>query len=370
MRLDQRGVVALFTTIIISLLLVVITVSLITIETLQLRKAEDSEQSLRAYYTAEAGAEAAVAKILSKDPSLWSGTNWSDQNCSSANSSFTGYDGPGQAGWTCQQVSFSGSPEGKLNQPDQAVTVDPGHVTPGYNSVLLEWNQSSNASGYDMGANMFSGNIPNAAQYAAGGYSAPPVELSIVEYPNGGFSANDVCSYEGGAWVPNTCKVKLQNVVFAPNGIGPVGGSVDPYNAGNFNSTGPVRSDCGPIGRALPASVGGGNVGYNCWAAITNLNANDYIFRLRSRYATSTYKMIFCHNSNASDCNNPIAVPDGTATIDVTARAGQSYRRVIYKLPIAQGASGGLNYVMYSDTDICKNFSVINDVAQPPYPCP
>jgi hypothetical protein len=359
------------------LLLVVITVSLITIETLQLRKSEDSEQSLRAYYTAEAGVEAAVAKILSKDPSVWSGSTWADQDCTSAAASFTGYDSVGQAGWTCQQVSFSGSPEGKLDQPDQAVTVDPGHITPSYNSVIVEWNQSPNAGGYDMGANTFNGIIPNAAQYASGGYSAPPIELSIVEYPTGGFSASDVCSYQGGAWVPNNCKVKLQNVVIAPNGGAYAAGggankyAVDDYGAAGFNQTGPIRGDCGPVGRAFPGGFGGGTLDYNCWAIITGLDPKDYLFRLRSRYDSSSYKMIFCDSNVASNCtNNPVAVPDGTATIDVTARAGQSYRRVVYKLPITQGAAAGLNYVMYSDTNICKNFSVINDVAQPPYPCP
>jgi hypothetical protein len=365
--------VALFTTIIISLLLVVITVSLITIETLQLRKSEDAEQSLRAYYTAESGTEAAVAKILTKDPSVWSGTGWIDQDCSSPAASYTGFDATGLAGWTCQQVSFSGSPEGKLDQPDQAATIDPGHVTPNYNSVILEWNQSPNASGYDMGAGAFSGNLPNAAQYAAGGYSAPPVELTIVEYPNGGFSANDVCSYQGGAWVPNTCKVKLQNVLLTPNGAAPAGGAVDPYNTGSFNKTGPIRADCGPISaaRTLPAAYGTASLDYNCWAVITSLDPEDYLFRLRSRYAASSYKMIFCSSNNASNClNNPVAVPDGTATIDVTARANQSYRRLVYKMPIIQGAAAGLNYVMYSDTDVCKDFNVINDVAQPPYPCP
>jgi len=57
-----------------------------------------------------------------------------------------------------------------------------------------------------------------------------------------------------------------------------------------------------------------------------------------------------------------VTVPDGTATIDVTAKAGQTFRRVISKLPINGGAAGGLNYVMYSDTNICKAFDVMNNL--------
>jgi hypothetical protein len=63
---------------------------------------------------------------------------------------------------------------------------------------------------------------------------------------------------------------------------------------------------------------------------------------------------------------NVVPVPDGTATIDVTAKAGQTYRRVISKLPLSRGAEAGLNYVIYSDTNVCKNFTVLDNVAPAP----
>jgi hypothetical protein len=44
MKNQDKGFVSLFTCIMISLLLMVITMSVITLENLQLRKAEDSEQ--------------------------------------------------------------------------------------------------------------------------------------------------------------------------------------------------------------------------------------------------------------------------------------------------------------------------------------
>jgi hypothetical protein len=78
--------------------------------------------------------------------------------------------------------------------------------------------------------------------------------------------------------------------------------------------------------------------------------------------------MTFYTGNNAN--GSTVAVNDGTATIDVTAYAGATYRRVIAKLPSLKGAAGGLNYVMYSDTNICKDFNVINNVPVAPYPCP
>lgn len=137
MARNERGMVSLFTSIVISLLLLVVTLSMISLQALQLRKAQDSEQSLRAYYTAEAGVEDAVSKVLTQQIRLGVGDNTCNSN--------VGYDIPGAAGWTCQQVSFSGTPFGKLDRPDAAKTIDPGNVN--YNSIILEWNQSTNTTG-------------------------------------------------------------------------------------------------------------------------------------------------------------------------------------------------------------------------------
>jgi Tfp pilus assembly protein PilX len=347
-RLDQRGLVSLFTCIMISLLLLVITVSMISIEALQLRKSEDGEQTLRAYYTAEAGVEDAVSKVLS-------GAVTTDQTCA-AN---LNYDIPGAAGWTCQQISFSGSPSGKLSKPDQAVTVDPAGQGGNYQSVIFEWNQSSVASGAPYNINL-GGGFPNQLQFQASNYAAPPLELQIVEYPhNGSVSAGDVCTGQvAGAWVPLGCKIRLQNAVFVPGGTG-AGGIAD--YATIYNNPSNLRANCGgPVPRTIYL---GRNSEYNCWMLLGNLPPNkDFIFRLRSRYQATDYRMTFYPAPNGN--GNPVKVPDGTATIDVTAKAGQTFRRVISKLPLNKSAAAGLNYVMYADNDVCKNFDVIDNTAQ------
>jgi Tfp pilus assembly protein PilX len=359
-RNNQNGFVSLFTCIMISLLLLVITVSLVTLETLQLRKSEDAEQTLRAYYTAEAGAEDAVSKVLAKAITPGTGDKVCNKN--------TTYDGA--AGWTCQQVSFSGSPTGKVDV-DSANTIDPGKQ--GYNSVIVEWNQSAKAGGYNM-AQMLAGNAYTVAQYTSNGYSAPPLELSMLEYPDTGFDASEVCtSYAGavGGWQPAGCKVRLQNALLVPNGTTGLG--VADYGAPSlipsFNAHGPYSANCGPLPRTLPPALGGGALSYNCYAVIKNLNVNgnpNFLIRIRSRYAATEYKLIF--KANVDGGGATVQVPDGTATIDVTAKSGQTYRRVISKLPLNSGASSKLNFVMYADNNICKNFDVINDAALPGCP--
>lgn len=338
---SDEGFVSLFTCIMISLLLVIITVGLISIESLQLRKAEDSEQSLRAYYTAEGGIEDAVSKILS-------GTITPSVGANVCNSD-TAYDPTGDAGWTCQEVTFSGNPTGKLTTPDAAVTVDPGQTVPAYQSVLLEWDVSTNPNAGRYNVNL-AGGLPSEAAYTAN-YSAAPVELSIVQYPNGLFSSTNA-------------NLTLENALIVPAvGAGP--GTVD-YALPGFTTNGPFKGNCQP---ERTVGFGGMPTTYNCYAVLTGLNPGfDYLFRLRSRYMPSSYQMTFYTGPNGTGAVVPVS--DGTATIDVTAKAGSTYRRVVAKLPLTQGAASGLNYVMYSDTDICKNFDVINNVPQNPYPCP
>jgi Tfp pilus assembly protein PilX len=328
------GFVSLFTAIIISLLLIVIVLSMVGLETLQLRKAEDAEQTLRAYYTAEAGVEDAVSKVL--DDKIYAGHG--DNVC---NTDYN-YDIPGAAGWTCQEVSFNGSPTGKLENPDAAVTIAPGNVK--YNTVLVQWDETNgNASQYDVPV----GNLPNSATYTSK-YLAPPIELAIVQYPPGGFAQSQVGT-----------TVTLGNVLVVPggptaNGQGPI------YN---YNSTGAPPGHGLYYGNCIP-NRGTGYKGlatpYSCYAVFKGLNgADNYLFRIRSRYMPTEYSMTFYLGANA------VAVPTGTATIDVTARAGQTYRRVISLLPLGQGAASGLNFVMYSDQNVCKNFNVINNKAIP-----
>jgi Tfp pilus assembly protein PilX len=340
--MKQNGFVSLFTCIMVSLLLVIITVGMMSLETLQLRKAEDAEQSLRAYYTAEGGVEDAVAQIAAGTIAL--GVN--DNKCNAT----TTYDPAGDSEWTCQEVTFSGSPSGELATPDSAVTVDPGATATPYNSIVIEWDQSSNANAAKYNVPIGAG-LPTEAAYEAN-FLAAPIELSIVQYPKVAFTAGD----------PG---LKLENALVVPSTSG--GGTLD-YSSAGFTTNGPFQGNCAP--RVFTGAPGiNGLTGYNCYAVLSNLNpAFDYLFRIRSRYLPSSYSMTFYTGNNAN--GSTVAVNDGTATIDVTAYAGATYRRVIAKLPSLKGAAGGLNYVMYSDTNICKDFNVINNVPVAPYPCP
>lgn len=319
----QQGAVSLLTTIIIGILLTIITTGLITLMISELRQSNDAEQSIRAYYAAQSGVEQGIEKVIA----ALAGAKV-DQLCGAAGSQNVNLDpgAPGAVGWTCQQITYSGSPTGSLPVPDKATQLDIGPKT-SFNSMVLEW---------DLTPPPFVGGFFNAPlgnfPAAASGWSyAAPVELAIVDYPSGSFSAS-----AAGA-------ITLHNALVVPRTVG--GGTI---SIPSLKGANPIAGTC---------NAGAGS--YHCRAVFNGfLAGRSYLMRLRTRYVGTDYRLTFYAGGNGNGAVVP--VPDGTATIDITAKAGDAFRRVIYKVPYQAGAATGLDYVIYSDSDICKNFGIIN----------
>jgi hypothetical protein len=102
----------------------------------------------------------------------------------------------------------------------------------------------------------------------------------------------------------------------------------------------------------------------NCKATINALNppatlgpTEGYVLSIRSRYnynnAPVSYQLEFVDSSGQK-----ISVNTQNTIIDVTARSGQSYRRLIAQLNSGPGTPGQINYVLYGDQNICKNFQL------------
>ncbi len=334
---NQSGFVSMITVILISLLLLLVTTTMVTLEVAQLRKASDTEQSMRAYYTAEAGVEEAVKRVLA-------GSVLADQPCARVT-----YD---TAEWSCQQIEVAGQPSGKLASPNASVTVDPGFVAaPGYNSVKIEWDQSASVNPAYYNTSL---PLPSQSTYEATLPFAPPLEMTIVQYPSGNVSVNDVCV--DGA-VPPACRMLIQNALFLPGGAAV--GTANYGAAAAFSTGGPYYGNCSAA-----------RTPYHCQVILNGFNgANGHMFRLQSRYGASAYRMTFYAGNNASGA--VVDVPDGMVTIDVTAKAGTTYRRVITKVPSPQAPASGLNYVIFSDTGVCKDFVVLgNAFPGGGYTCP
>ena len=304
---NERGAVALITTMMFSVLIALLLTALIGLMVSEQRQQTDDEQALTAYYAAESGVEDALHQLVGLNGTLPGSIGNQCLTLASPNSS---------AKVSCEYITKSGTPAGTLAAADTPVEID---SLSGYNKVTFSWDTGSHPAGYYSFPACATGNSGCGASYNY----APPLEIAIAQYPTGVFAATS------GA-------VQLKNALFAPH----LGGSGSAAYGGLAGGN-PIDANC----------TASGAVTYHCSATITGLTAADnYIFRLRSRFTGTNYTSAFSNNAST------VSVPDGTYTIDVTAGSGASSRRVLYKVPYKQAALGGLDYVLYSDTDVCKDF--------------
>jgi Tfp pilus assembly protein PilV len=365
-RSNNDGFVSLLTAVMLSLLLLAITVSLIGLQTLTLRKAEDSEQSQRAYFGAESGVEDAIARINTKSVLEPSG-----QTCAlpSVSQNETLGATPGALGWSCQSITFSGSPSDVLRQPDVSTTIDPSASA--FTSIQLLWDQSAPTVA---AANYYNPPLALTGGAANWGNRAMPLELTVIAYPRSPapFTAKQIVTQTalvlprlGGAGIINYTARNTYDATSSALLQAAQCNAAHPVNCG-IDANNPYSANCG--GAIVDIS---GNTGtYHCSITLQALNpAFSYVFRLKSRYISENGSGNGRFVMNFYSGLAKVAVADSTATIDVTGKAGDVYRRVIYKLP-KNLANGGLDYALYSEVGLCQNYTILNGTKQPVGACP
>ncbi len=324
MRQREQGMVSLTISIVVGILLIIIVLSSFSIMFRLQRESTDSDLSIRAQYAAEAGAEDALTMIQRE---LAAGTLSAADFTNTCNDSGTQLSG---TSYTCQKLSYTtNNLTGVLERDGQPVQFDLGS-TP-FSTIVVQWNtdEDSNANGvgtpsYAPPANF----LGDSTNLGVDKWNYPAaLELTTVAFPNGG-NFN----------IATDTRYKFYTNLISPGNTATPTSSTAPTVA---NQTG----DC------TQAGSGGG---YNCTMTFTGVGtpAGSNVLRLRSRYAGTHYSLKFYSAGGAL-----MNVPDQFATIDVTARAGDVYRRIIYKVRLDTGTAA-VDYVIYSDRDICKNFQV------------
>ncbi len=323
----ERGVVALTTSILVSLLFMLTLLGLITVMLSEKRQSADADQSVRAYFAAEAGAERALLKI--KNDLQSSGNVQAMTSCADpANPLNQKQVGPSNEVVTCVKVSTQ-RPEltHQLKQDGEAFQVDLGAVPATLNADFLqiEWNQT--------------GDYPGPfADFSTTGFRRDPI---TKQWKNAAVLELSNFSYNNGVGGLNSSSVAFHQTMIAPTSeiiIGTHNEATGPR---------PAKATCDPARPEYKCSIrinmaqGGGS--------------RSRIIRLRARYADTHFRLKL-YKSNGDQITE---LPDSSARIDVTARAGSVYRRLIQYVPITNGVARGLDYVIYSETDICKGVRVL-----------
>ncbi len=339
---SDAGVVALITSIIVGLLLVVITTSAIALMSNELRQATDYDQSIKAYYAAEAGAEDAMAHIRRAVANNQTIDSVLSDDCATYTSSKSDLSGDNTVSYTCQIVSMaSNNLTGQLD-PEESAQIDLTSITD-FSKLVISWNKPS--AGDPSG---FNPNVPlgfpritpiNKWENPAGKPLPAVIEATFIAYPRDvDFGADDI---------------KTKTVVIKP---GNTGSTVDLSTATELES-----AHCIPGGGVLySCSLDFSNV--DLWAETEPPSGYYYVVRLHARYASTNYQF---QVRNAAGVL--VKIPKTHLVIDVTGKAGDVFRRVRLQAPLTDQPF--VNFVILSDEDICKVLTVTDPTAAPEDGC-
>lgn len=323
---DQNGLVSMIAVIFISILLTIIVLSMVRLTNSENRLATDFLLSTKASYAAEAGIEDAIKK-LKADPSF-SQTSCVDDIDVEA----------GVAAYTCQLVETQSSEFlGKI-RPSQVLQIDLSEPSVNFSQLKLYWYQKTLDDG-----------LPSFSPYPSDNRNPsnplptllPLLRAELVEYPRGGpFNRTQI----------------RQSVFFIRPKIG-TGGS-DGVRWGNYsNGQTAIPTD----GRCrLVTDVVDGD--YACEFTMRNGSPghvidtanNNYVLRVSTYYerAAISFKL-----ETLDSGGNPVLQNNLMASLDVTARANDVFRRLRYRMPLRPSASLP-PYALGASEDICKDMEV------------
>lgn len=308
----RLGITSLIVVVGLALLLVGIISGVTVLSVREQRQSTDTDQSNRAIQAAESSARE-VAQQLTRNP------DYEEKNCTQP--AFASPPGTDIAIVCRRVVSVTSDPiESYLNNRDSSTEVltaaDP--VT----QMDISWAK----------AGQFGVTTALSSLYPAitGGasYNRPAmIELTVFSWPRGTADAGFLNSAQQSG-------IKTNTIVLVPNG------SAD--NSGY-----------------RPSSTCGAPSPYSCSARINfdSIIANSANYsmavRVTARYAPTTVLMQYYKNGFGAKAE----VRNSKAMIDVTARSGNLYRRIVAEKPI--GELGYVNSVLGSATDICKALVVV-----------
>ena len=334
-KLNQSGSMSLLTVIFLALLLTIVTISFIRLAIIEQRQATDDDLTTRAFYAAESGVEDGKRALA-----LWQSggaVNLNEDVCQPADVVPSGLlSADLSTEYTCQLINLA--PGNFLARLDawEGATIPLNSGGSAFNRVQIEWH------------------LPEAGQpYGVRGNS----DTDLPTVPD---------------WISAEYPAMLRTAVFWHDaGATFASSSVDQYalfiNPAASNAALNSTNDRQVVnGFCQPAVAGGG---YACTATVTVVSSSttDFYLRLQALYTATDVRVTLFNGNNP----NPVLLEDVQAAIDVTGRAGDVYRRIEARVPLTQFDYPFPDIALWSNTDICKAFSVTDDTADyAKTPCP
>lgn len=352
--MKQAGIISMLTSIVVSFMLIVATLGLTILVNSSIGQGSDDELSLRAYGGAEGGVEYLTQY----------GSDHANGNIaltyttlpSSCNSILNDTSGPGNpanshsynpnypAIFTFNAMDYLGHVDADASYQNAITCLTVANQVNGVSGRLIPNTDTGSAEVKILPTSTDylnriqvqwispSDTQPTQAASIAAPLPStgpPAIELVIVSFP-----------YSVSTQLINPTQVTVRNVLLLPS----TGAS-----AQNGRNTKYVVQ-CSPPGATYSCDTGpnllsGVSAGFGA------------IVYIKSRYDSVNYQLTFRNQNGAI-----MTVPDQYATVDVTSRAGPVYRRLIAKYSIGRfGPPSGLEYVLFGDQDVCKDYSLYQD---------
>ena len=219
-----------------------------------------------------------------------------------------------------------------------------------------------------------------------------PIQKMKLLWGNG---TTDINSFRGSAlpsiWPVLTPAAMEVTIVYWPKIAGQPAGTISAQPTDGI----PVRTvlllpnsngtDPSPGNITISAvSCGGGKNGinqvYSCSSDIdlgsiiggrgTDAGNYNIVVKLKPRYAAITPIQVqfFADPVSNISSNSPVAIQSSIATIDITAKVGNLYRRIQAQKPV--GSNSFIDDVLYSSANICKTLTVHQDFSLVGNSCP
>lgn len=341
MKHNQTGAASLITVIFISLILMIVTVSFIRLAVREQRTSSDNDLTNRAFFTAEAGLEDAKQGIKNylEDDSYALNAD----TCDPAQG-FTGQLSTGvefDTEYTCQLIDLT--PASYVAQLDVNETVQTA-INPvneggnpfNFDKIRIRWHALDSSLDGVPASLRTSTDLPEVSDWNNPSNDYPA--MLIVQF----FSH------------PKSSSFTTTDLGEDDNYIA----YLNPYNGGT--DAGDYDTQAGD-GEILNANCDTGGVGsqYACEITITGFDGNSIqnYMRITSLYTGTNVSVELFTDSDAQRYFG-----DSQAVVDVTARAGDVYRRVQTVLSLSElNVLPSPSTAITSGADICKNFLVTND---------
>lgn len=329
MHNNQRGAMSFLTVIFLAIILTVVTISFVRISTNEQRQAVDDDLTTRAFYAAESGIEdgkRAIAHFIN-NPSTYDLSDLNGDDCDPARYLDGDLDiGNLSTEYTCQFIDLTPGSFDKSLAPWESVTIPLiSENGDSFDRVRISWHETE--------------------------------QDGAITPRNTG---DDETLVEDD-WLDADHAAMLRTMYFAtPAGtfnadaINGVVGFLNPTNGGGSQSVGPgfdgnvVNANCDP------------NDTPSCVMTLTGLSGDERYLRIQALYRGTQLTVELLNGSTVVDFE------DVQAEIDVTGRAGDVYRRISARVSLLPPDFPLPDVAIWSNTEICKDFSVTDDAGDFP----